>query len=102
MQQLAPSPQEAGMQVQTFHSSGFHLLAVARGALRLPVALGCSGFIALLLLQNTTALAQEADTAPAVRDSFSINSAYFTNDYANNIDYAQFTLDTGLPLTSQA
>jgi putative addiction module component (TIGR02574 family) len=31
MQKLAPSPQEAGMQVQTFHSSGFHLLAVARG-----------------------------------------------------------------------
>ena len=82
------------MQVQTFHSSGFYLLAAARGALRLTVALGCSGFIALLLLQSTTALAQEADTAPAVRDSFSINSAYFTNDYANNIDYAQFTLDT--------
>ena len=81
------------MQVQTFHLSGFHRLATARRVLRLLVAAACSGFIALLLLQSTTALAQEADTSPAVRDSFSISSAYFENNYANNIDYSQFAMD---------
>ena len=30
---------------------------------------------------------------PAVRDTFSISSGYFSKDYANNIDYAQFAMD---------
>ena len=37
--------------------------------------------------------AQEADTTQAVRSTFSISSAYFVNDYANNMDYVQFDLD---------
>ncbi len=37
--------------------------------------------------------AQEADTTQAVRSTFSISSAYFVNDYANNMDYALFTQD---------
>ena len=81
------------MQVQTFHLSGFHRLATARRVLRLLVAAACSGCVALLLLQSPAALAQEADTSPAVRDTFSISSGYFSKDYANNIDYAQFAVD---------
>jgi hypothetical protein len=37
-QQAAPLVQETGMQVQTFHSSVFHLLATVRHALGLLVA----------------------------------------------------------------
>ena len=37
--------------------------------------------------------AQEADTTQAVRSTFSISSAYFVNDYANNMYYVQFDLD---------
>ena len=44
-------------------------------------------------LQSLSLAAQELDTPLAVRDSFSISSAYFTKDYANNIDYAQFAID---------
>ena len=44
-------------------------------------------------LQSLPLAAQEADTSPAVRDTFSISSGYFSNDYANNIDYAQFAMD---------
>lgn len=44
-------------------------------------------------VQSLTLAAQELDSQPAVRDSFSISSAYFANDYANNIDYAQFAMD---------
>ncbi len=44
-------------------------------------------------LQSLSLAAQELDTPPAVRDTFSINSGYFSKDYANNIDYAQFAMD---------
>jgi len=44
-------------------------------------------------LQSLPLAAQEADTSPAVRDTFSISSGYFSKDYANNIDYAQFAVD---------
>ena len=74
------------MQVQTFHLSGFHRLATARRVLRLLVAAACSGFIALLLLQSTTALAQEADTPSGARNSVNFSSAYLANNHANNID----------------
>jgi len=51
------------------------------------------GVVAGVVLYHLPLAAQEADIAPAVRDSFSISSGYFSNDYANNIDYAQFTQD---------
>ncbi len=44
-------------------------------------------------LQSLSLAAQELDTPRAVRDSFSISSGYFSNNYANNIDYAQFEMD---------
>jgi hypothetical protein len=81
------------MQVQTFHSSGFHLLATSRKSRRLFSSLLVMGCVALAGATCQTALAQEADTPPAVRDTFSISSAYFENNYANNVDYAQFTID---------
>ena len=37
-------------------------------------------------LHSLSLAAQELDTPPAVRDTFSINSGYFSKDYANNID----------------
>ena len=44
-------------------------------------------------LQSLSLAAQELDTPLAVRDTFSISSGYFSNNYANNIDYAQFEMD---------
>ena len=44
-------------------------------------------------LHSLSLAAQELETPPAVRDTFGINSGYFSKDYANNIDYAQFTID---------
>ena len=44
-------------------------------------------------LHSLSLAAQELDTPPAVRDTFSINSGYFSKDYANNIDYAQFVME---------
>ena len=82
------------MQVQTFHSFGFHLLATSRKAPRFFATVLVLCCVALAGLPIQSALAQEADTSPAVRDSVSISSGYFSNNYANNIDYAQFTLDT--------
>ena len=81
------------MHVKTFHSSGFHRLATSRKSRRLFSSLLVVGCVALAGATCQTALAQEADTSPAVRDSFSISSAYFENNYANNVDYAQFTID---------
>ena len=51
------------------------------------------GIVAGVVMYHLPLAAQEADISPAVRDSFSISSSYFSNDYANNIDYAQFTQD---------
>jgi hypothetical protein len=86
------------MQVQTFHSSGFHRLATSRKSRRLFSSLLVMGCVALAGATCQTALAQEADTPPAVRDTFSISSAYFENNYANNVDYAQFTIDVRFDL----
>ena len=44
-------------------------------------------------LHSLSLAAQELETPRAVRDTFSINSGYFSKDYANNIDYAQFVMD---------
>ena len=44
-------------------------------------------------LQSLSLSAQELEASSAVRDTFSISSAYLANDYANNIDYAQFAMD---------
>ena len=49
--------------------------------------------VASVVLHHLPLAAQEVDTSPAVRDSFSISSAYFENNYANNIDYSQFAMD---------
>ena len=49
--------------------------------------------VASVVLHHLPLAAQEVDTSPAVRDSFSISSAYFENNYANNIDYSQFEMD---------
>ena len=49
--------------------------------------------VAGVVLHHLPLAAQEGETSPAVRDSFSISSGYFSKDYANNIDYAQFELD---------
>ena len=38
-------------------------------------------------------LAQETDTPRTASDTFSVGSAYFANNYANNADYAQFSLE---------
>ena len=81
------------MQVQTFHLFGFHLLATSRKAPRLFATVLLMGCVALAGATSQTALAQELDTPPAVRDTFSISSGYFSKDYANNIDYAQFAMD---------
>ena len=82
------------MQVQTFHSFGFHLFATSRKAPSLfATVLVMGGVVALAGVTSQTALAQQLDTPPAVRDTFSINSGYFSKDYANNIDHAQFALD---------
>ena len=81
------------MQVKTFHLSGFHRLATSRKSRRLFATVLVMGCAALAGVTSQTALAQEADTSPAVRDTFSISSAYFENNYANNIDYSQFEMD---------
>ena len=44
-------------------------------------------------LQSLSLSAQELEAPSAVRDTFSVSSAYLANDYANNIDYAQFAMD---------
>ena len=44
-------------------------------------------------LHSLSLAAQELETPRAVRDTFSISSGYFSKDYANNIDYAQFEMD---------
>ena len=44
-------------------------------------------------LQNLSLAAQELDTTPIVRDTLSISSGYFSHNYANNIDYAQFSTE---------
>ena len=58
-----------------------------------PLQTTLCGVVAGVVLHHLPLAAQEADTSPAVRDSISISSAYFANDYANNIDYAQFAMD---------
>ena len=82
-QQVAPLVQETGMQVQTFHSFGFHLFATSRKAPRLFATVLLMGCVALTGVTSQTALAQQLDTPPAVRDTFSINSGYFSKDYAS-------------------
>ena len=44
-------------------------------------------------LQSLSLSAQELEAPLAVRDTFSISSGYFSRDYANNVDYAQFAMD---------
>lgn len=51
-------------------------------------------------LHSLSLAAQELETPPAVRDTFGISSAYFENNYANNIDYAQFVMDVYLHIFS--
>jgi hypothetical protein len=49
--------------------------------------------VAGVVLHHLPLAAQEAETSPAVRDTFSISSGYFSKNYANNVDYAQIVLD---------
>ena len=57
------------------------------------VRLGTCVLLSMAGLQSLSLAAQELDTTPIVRDTFSISSGYFSNNYANNIDYAQFQMD---------
>ena len=65
----------------------------AKASRKCPLPTTLYWIVAGVVLQHLPLAAQEADISPAVRDSFSISSGYFSNDYANNIDYAQFTQD---------
>ena len=58
-----------------------------------PLQTTLCGVVAGVVLHHLPLAAQEVDTSPAVRDSISISSGYFSNDYANNIDYSQFAMD---------
>ena len=65
----------------------------AKASRKRPLPTTLYWIVAGVVLHHLPLAAQELDTPLAVRDSFSISSAYFTKDYANNIDYAQFAID---------
>jgi hypothetical protein len=50
--------------------------------------------MAVAIAASSWCAAQEAATAlPAQRDTITLQSGYFSSDYANNVDYAQFVLE---------
>ena len=65
----------------------------AKASRKRPLPTTLYWIVAGVVLHHLPLAAQEADIPPAVRDSFSISSGYFSNNYANNIDYAQFEMD---------
>ena len=65
----------------------------AKASRKRPLPTTLYWIVAGVVLHHLPLAAQELDTPLAVRDSFSISSGYFSNNYANNIDYAQFEMD---------
>ena len=50
--------------------------------------------LAAAMAASSWCLAQELAVAPyAARDTFTLQSGYFSGDYANNVDFAQFVLE---------
>ena len=77
------------MQALQLVSCDVDLTAIRLSIHRLAVA-SC---ICSVSLYSLTLSAQETDSTPTARNTFSFSSAYVANDYANNMDYVQFDLD---------
>ena len=48
---------------------------------------------AAIAASNWCAAQEAANTPTAPRDTITLQSGYFSSDYANNVDYAQFVLE---------
>ena len=53
----------------------------------------CLAMAAAIAASNWCAAQEAANTPTAPRDTITLQSGYFSSDYANNVDYAQFVLE---------
>ena len=53
----------------------------------------CLAMAAAIAASNWCAAQEAALTPPAPRDTVTLQSGYFSSDYANNVDYAQLVLE---------
>ena len=59
----------------------------------LVAAYRCLAMAAAIAASNWCAAQEAANTPTAPRDTITLQSGYFSSDYANNVDYAQFVLE---------
>ena len=59
----------------------------------LVVAQRCLAIAAAISASSWCAAQESATTPPTPRDTITLQSGYFSSDYANNVDYAQFVLE---------
>jgi|GEM_PF-3433503 len=83
------------MQVAKFISLSASKVSRGRHAKAKPLVAAHRCFaLAVAIAASSWCAAQEAATAfPAPRDTITLQSGYFSSDYANNVDYAQFVLE---------